>query len=229
MAARAALACTLAIAVGDAQSALIEIDPWTITDYEDMDAAVGDAINFKYASFHNVYLHPSGSCDRSDSMLVGGDGEGGGEGASYTFTGPGRYTFACQVGSHCDAGQILTVNVAAAGGDSREGRVGARCAVGGHGDGVGGPGGSGSGTGGGISGGGGRRRDWCRSNECPECDQGLVCQSDELNGVGLCLSPMCFGTCQAPPAEPVGGCADGEVQVGCMVRRGPGRKTAPRG
>jgi hypothetical protein len=118
------------------------------------------------------------------------------------------------------AALVCTLAIAVGHAQSQGVPVGARCAVGGHGGGGGGPGGSGSGTGGGISGGGGRRRDWCRSNECPECDEGLVCQSDELNAAGLCLSPMCFGTCEAPPAEPVCGCADGESQICCMVCRG---------
>ena len=127
--------------------AFMEID-WIIKPYDDMTAVVGDTINFKYNSYHDVYLHPSGSCDRAGAVLIGDNADGDGArhqrihqttsnvsncnyisaltpraslaavtrgGVSHQFTEPGSYTFACQMGSHCDSGQIVTVVVTAGG------------------------------------------------------------------------------------------------------------------
>lgn len=96
--------------------AVMEID-WIIKPYDDMTAVVGDTINFKYNSYHDVHLHPSGSCDRAGAVLIGdnADGDATRGGVSHQFTEPGSYTFACQMGSHCDSGQIVTVVVTAGG------------------------------------------------------------------------------------------------------------------
>ncbi|KAL7573399.1 hypothetical protein ACA910_006505 [Epithemia clementina (nom. ined.)] len=74
-------------------------------------AIVGDTITFLFATGeHNVYIHPSQSCDPTNHVLVGTEG-----GANYTFTDAdiGRVVFVCEVEGHCqeDAGQILTVLV----------------------------------------------------------------------------------------------------------------------
>jgi len=83
---------------------------WIIKTYEDETAMVGDTIQFNYDPFHNVYIHPSGSCDQSDSLEIGQT-----SGTTYTFTeedaGSDVY-FACQISGHCDAGQIVKVSVA---------------------------------------------------------------------------------------------------------------------
>jgi len=84
---------------------------WVITEYDDMNVAVGDSLTFTYNAYHNVYLHPSGSCDTDGATLLGDNSAGT---ATYDFSEPGTFTFACQVGSHCDAGQIITVHVEAA-------------------------------------------------------------------------------------------------------------------
>jgi plastocyanin len=89
---------------------------WIIKDYEDMAASVGDTVCFQYSSGHNVFVHPSGTCDRSGASQLGSNSAGGGDGACHTFTEEGSKTFACQVGSHCNFGQIVTVNVGAASG-----------------------------------------------------------------------------------------------------------------
>jgi hypothetical protein len=79
---------------------------WIITSYEAMQVSVGDTITFTYSSSHNVYLHPSGSCDQNNAELVGDTDAGS---VTYTFDAAGTYTFACNVGSHCNQGQIITV------------------------------------------------------------------------------------------------------------------------
>jgi hypothetical protein len=103
--------------------------------------------------------------------------------------------------------------------------VGARCAVGGTGGGVGGPEGSGSGTGGGISNGANYRREWCEEqagdDACPRCNEGLLCNSGDLNAAGECVDDLnrpavCFGTCEPAPVAACG-CSDGEVNVCCLV------------
>ena len=65
---------------------------------------VGDTVRFEWLGEHNVYIHPSGTCDESRSVFVGSS-----SGSTYTFKSNdvGDVFFACQVGSHCDAGQIV--------------------------------------------------------------------------------------------------------------------------
>jgi plastocyanin len=85
---------------------------WTIKPYEAQSAKVGDTIIFEWSGSHNVFIHPSGTCDTGGSIEVGST-----SGAAYTFTSDdvGEVVFACDIdgGSHCDAGQIVTFNVAA--------------------------------------------------------------------------------------------------------------------
>ena len=71
-----------------------------------MSVEVGDTVTFSYNSYHNVYIHPTGTCDRDGGSLLGGNDAGS---VTYTFTEPGPVTFACQAGSHCDSGQIVTI------------------------------------------------------------------------------------------------------------------------
>jgi uncharacterized protein (DUF305 family) len=81
---------------------------WIIKNYMPMTAAVGDTVSFKWGGNHNVFLHPSGTCTQGGSKLVGSRSARTG---SFKFTKPGKYTFACQVGSHCAQGQIVTFTV----------------------------------------------------------------------------------------------------------------------
>ncbi|KAL7573400.1 hypothetical protein ACA910_006506 [Epithemia clementina (nom. ined.)] len=76
-------------------------------------ANVGDTITFLFATGeHNVYIHPSQSCNATNHVLVGTEGGGN---TKYTFTESdiGRVVFVCEVEGHCqeDGGQILTVVV----------------------------------------------------------------------------------------------------------------------
>jgi plastocyanin len=95
---------------------------WVVKDYtiKEYTADVGDTVTFMYAEYidgiytsnHNVYLHPSGTCDQTGATLVGGNL---GSPATYKFAEAGQYTFACQVSQHCKAGQILTFTVGGVG------------------------------------------------------------------------------------------------------------------
>jgi len=58
-----------------------------------------------------VYIHPTGTCEETGSILVGDVDQGT---ASYTFTAmdAGKsITFACDVGMHCEEGQIITFQI----------------------------------------------------------------------------------------------------------------------
>jgi plastocyanin len=78
----------------------------------DVTAFVGDTVQFDWSGTHNVYLHPSMSCDRTGSSVVATT-----SGSIYTLVEAGTYYFACHVGSHCDLGQHITVTVEARSGD----------------------------------------------------------------------------------------------------------------
>ena len=65
---------------------------------------------------HNVLIHPSGDCTEDGATLVGETSP-----ATYTVTdadvASGSITFACDVGSHCESGMILTFQVDSGRGD----------------------------------------------------------------------------------------------------------------
>lgn len=69
---------------------------------------VGDTVVFEWIGFHNVAIHPSGTCDPQFSRVVGSSSE-----TLYKFAEEdvGEITFACEVGIHCDLGQIITFTV----------------------------------------------------------------------------------------------------------------------
>lgn len=74
--------------------------------------AIIPQVIFNYASNHNVYIHPTGTCDEMGRILVS-DIVGP---ASYTFSASdaGRTrTFACDIGAHCESGQIISFQVEA--------------------------------------------------------------------------------------------------------------------
>jgi len=134
----------VASGIADGQQT-ITIDPWKIyfndnsptqehLPYADMNASVGDTVEFKWAAnFHNLYIHPSGTCDMEGRILLGDKASGSG---SHIFTADdaaaGTVTFACDVGfgehsgrvvgegGHCLHGQIVTFIVVAAGATSVE-------------------------------------------------------------------------------------------------------------
>jgi len=73
-------------------------------------AKVGETAVFEWNSFHNVYIHPTGDCSQDNRIFVGSRSP-----ATYTFTEDdaekGEIVFACDVGPHCEFGQIITFTV----------------------------------------------------------------------------------------------------------------------
>lgn len=89
---------------------------WAVlgTEYSDQVARVGDTVHFRFVGGHNVYVHPSGTCDRTDRIKVPVSKELGG--ARYTFTKDdlvsGEVTFACDFTFMCELfGMILSFDV----------------------------------------------------------------------------------------------------------------------
>ena len=76
-------------------------------------ANVGDTMIFRWRNGrHNVYIHPSMSCEQEGSIFVGNQG-----GSSYTFTEAdgspegNEMFFACDIGegAHCRNGEYLSI------------------------------------------------------------------------------------------------------------------------
>lgn len=96
---------------------VIVIDNWVVpyTGPKLLQATVGDTIEFRWDGDHNVYIHPSATCDPTGSIEVGATSP-----ATYTFQetdiGIGATTgivlmFACNIGNHCQRGQNMKVRV----------------------------------------------------------------------------------------------------------------------
>ena len=89
---------------------LVGTNMWRIPPPTDpipsMMASVGDTVIFQWDGNHDVYIHPSGTCSTDNAFLVGDE-----SGAWFTFTRPGSYVFACDVGQHCEFGMIMTIEV----------------------------------------------------------------------------------------------------------------------
>ncbi|KAG7354366.1 hypothetical protein IV203_003722 [Nitzschia inconspicua] len=85
--------------------------PGDLQPFAPVNMNVGDSITFLMGGGHNVYIHPSGSCDQTDRVFVGD------ETVTYTFkpddgSPEGKVMFfACDVGSHCDLGMQIAVTV----------------------------------------------------------------------------------------------------------------------
>jgi plastocyanin len=86
--------------------------------YESVDVFVGETVSFTWSATgyaHDVFVHPSGTCDAEGAVLVGDDNTG----TTYTFSqsdcaaiGLSTVTFACDYHpAHCLGGQIITFNV----------------------------------------------------------------------------------------------------------------------
>jgi plastocyanin len=105
-------AAALLALLGAARAETIAVENWVVRDYTPMTATVGDTAVFTWTGGHNVYLHPSNDCGDTNAVGVGNTPST--SGASYTFTEAGTFTFACDVGSHCSSGQIVTFTVSAA-------------------------------------------------------------------------------------------------------------------
>ena len=85
--------------------------------------AVGDKLQFKYNSAHNVYLMESEAkyegCDFTGATELASAGHGGGSGSTPNLyeavvSSAGTLYFGCEVGSHCSYGQKVTIIATAA-------------------------------------------------------------------------------------------------------------------
>mmetsp|Transcript_15873 Transcript_15873/g.31603 ORF Transcript_15873/g.31603 Transcript_15873/m.31603 type:complete len:194 (-) Transcript_15873:149-730(-) len=86
---------------------------WIIPDGDaltPLSVSVGDSLTFTWNGYHNVLIHPTGTCEETGAKELGGPSDSGVE---YTFTAEdvGTVTFACDIGEHCESGQILVVTV----------------------------------------------------------------------------------------------------------------------
>lgn len=87
--------------------ATIEVTDWVVP-YEgptEWQASVGDTIVFTFPQGHNVYIHPTLSCNIQGAVFVGFQ-----SGTSYTFTeadADSQMFFACDIGqgAHCRFGE----------------------------------------------------------------------------------------------------------------------------
>lgn len=80
--------------------------------YPPMTVRVGDSLTFAWSSgTHDVYIYPNGGCDRTDKILIGSTRDNptmvvfGEADAGKTLN------FACDIGSHCELGMRMEVNV----------------------------------------------------------------------------------------------------------------------
>ncbi|CAJ1943507.1 unnamed protein product [Cylindrotheca closterium] len=81
--------------------------------YADRQAAPGDVIvfNFDPDGRNDVYIHPTGDCEREDSILIAAQGSGTG---NYTFVESeinSTIFFTSQAPMHCSLGQFINVTV----------------------------------------------------------------------------------------------------------------------
>jgi plastocyanin len=87
---------------------------WVIPDtpYNPISVNVGDTLTFNMGPGHNVFIHPSQSCDKTDAIFIGDSAA-----TSYTFIDKdgspegNQMFFACDVGTHCDLGMQIVVTV----------------------------------------------------------------------------------------------------------------------
>ena len=78
---------------------------------------VGASIRFSWIDTHNVYIHPSGTCDETGAVKVADETMMYGEYHFTTEDAGKTITFACDIGQHCEeGGMILKVTVMAPGG-----------------------------------------------------------------------------------------------------------------
>jgi len=79
-----------------------------------MTVTAGDAITFRWSrGTHNVWIYPTGTCDPSGGVEIGSINDNP---TTYVFgenLAGSTVTFACEVGSHCDAGMLMNVTVLA--------------------------------------------------------------------------------------------------------------------
>ena len=107
--------CVVALALALTAQA-VEID-WRIPGAEQLppvtvDPAADGKITFKWNGFHNVYEMPSeaamNACDFSGAQELSPSSSGGSVTVDAPAAGETKY-YACEVGSHCNAGQRVAI------------------------------------------------------------------------------------------------------------------------
>lgn len=95
---------------GDKSVDVTWVIPSTGQPFPPINATVGTSIVFTWSNTHNVFIHPTGDCTEMGAISVGSTSP-----ATYTLTEAdiGVLTFACDVGMHCENGQIINVTVKA--------------------------------------------------------------------------------------------------------------------
>ncbi len=113
------LAVAVAALLGNAAHAVEFTAPnWVIpmnigTPYPPMTVSAGDSLTFAWAfGTHDVWIYPSGTCDPTGGIQIGSIDDNP---TTYVFTeseAGSTITFACDVGTHCQAGMLMDVTVA---------------------------------------------------------------------------------------------------------------------
>lgn len=68
-------------------------------------------VTFEYGANHDVWIHPTGTCEETGKIAVGALGDSP---VTYAFTAADAgktITFACDTGSHCENGQIINFQI----------------------------------------------------------------------------------------------------------------------
>lgn len=94
----------------------IPID-WRITDYEDINAKVGDNLVFTYEPSHTLFQVNDFSCDFTGGTQLGGTADSP---VTVPLEEEGTFFYACDVPGHCPSGMLLRVIVS---GDEEEGET----------------------------------------------------------------------------------------------------------
>jgi plastocyanin len=80
--------------------------------YPTYSVVVGDTARFVWSSTHNVYRHPSGSCDTTGSVQLAPTTNDGTYSYTFEASDEGKsITFACQVDDNCENGMLIMFNV----------------------------------------------------------------------------------------------------------------------
>ena len=68
-------------------------------------------MTFDYGANHDVWIHPTGTCNETGKIAVGALG---GSPVTYAFTAAdagSTLTFACDTGNHCENGQRINFQI----------------------------------------------------------------------------------------------------------------------
>jgi len=86
---------------------VIDIE-WLVTDYDPIEAKVGDTLRFTYAPSHTLFQVNAFECNFDGATQLG-DLEA--SPVEVPLKDPGVFYYACDIPGHCPAGQLLSVTV----------------------------------------------------------------------------------------------------------------------